>query len=287
MVGVAGAGKCASVQSSPLAAGWTWGGRARAGSRPPARHAGPETKRKRKGSRDVQAEEDRGAVSGVAARATSRRRSASPGRAAAERRAGDRRRQLPRRPLRRLDHGRVRRRGAQGRASDRRRSDAPLRHPDQAPRRHPGVALRGPQQEVGDHRPAPETGCGSVRPAGRQVRRADRELPPGHHGGMGPRLVGAAGGQSRPGDAARLGLRPDRPLPAAAGLCAYRPRHRRAVLPRRVSGGNAGGAGHRAARRLHLQPVRRDRGACWRCATRKRPAAARSSTSASTSRCSG
>ena len=66
-------------------------------------------------------------------------------------------------------------------------------------------------------------------------------------------------GQSRPGDAARLRLRPDRALPPPPRLRAHRARHRRALLPRRLSRRDAGGARHRAARRLHLQPLRRDR----------------------------
>ena len=63
---------------------------------------------------------------------------------------------------------------------------------DQAPRRDPRLAVGGAQQEVGDHRPAAEARRRAVHPAGRQVGRAGRELPPRHDGGVGPRLAGAA-----------------------------------------------------------------------------------------------
>ncbi len=66
-------------------------------------------------------------------------------------------------------------------------------------------------------------------------------------------------GQPRPGHAARLRLRPDRALPPPPRLRAHRPRHRRPLLPRGLSRRDAGGSRHGAARRLHLQPLRRDR----------------------------
>ena len=84
----------------------------------------------------------------------------------------------------------------------------------------------------------------------------------------------AAPGQPRPGDAARLRIRPDRAVPPAPRLCAHRARHRRPLLPRGLSRRDAGGSRHRAARRLHLQPLwgdRRDAGAAPQRGDRARP----------------
>ena len=178
----------------------------------------------------------------------------------ADRRARDRRRQLSRRPVRRLDDGRVRRRGAEGRASDRRRPDAPLRH--RRPSGHDATL-----KWLSESRNKKSVTIDLRQPEGvelflKLVAKSDvliENFRPGTMEEWGLGWDDAERGQSRPRDAARLGLRPDRPLPPPLGLRAHRAGLRRPVLPRRLSGRDAGAARHGAARRLHRQPLRRDR----------------------------
>jgi len=65
-------------------------------------------------------------------------------------------------------------------------------------------------------------GAGHSPATGRQGRRADRELPAGHAGRLGPRLGRAERRQPAPRDAARLGLRPDRAVQPQARFRADR-----------------------------------------------------------------
>ena len=75
-----------------------------------------------------------------------------------------------------------------------------------------------PQQEAGLDRPA-SRGRPRARPrAGRQMRRAGRELQARHAGEVGPGLGRPVAAQPAPGDGAHLRLRPGRSLLAAAGL---------------------------------------------------------------------
>ena len=178
---------------------------------------------------------------------------------AAAGRARHRCRQLSRRALCGHDPGRVRRRGHQGRASRRRRPDAPLRHRHRAAGRDAEVAQREPQQEVRHLRSAPARRRGTVLEAGRQVRCAGRELPPRHDGKLGPGLGGAARGEPEARDAARHRLRPDRAVPPPPRLRPHRAGLRWPELPGRLPRRDAGAAGHGAAGRLHRQPVRHHR----------------------------
>ena len=131
--------------------------------------------------------------------------------------------------VRRQDPVRPRRRHDQDRAAGNRR---PVAQVAAAARRDVGL-VGGPvaQQALGGDRPAPLRGTGHRAPAGPRDGRAHRELPSRHAGRLGPGIRRAVGGQSGPGHAAHLRLRPDGPIQGSPRIRRGRRSHGRAAAP--------------------------------------------------------
>ena len=119
------------------------------------------------------------------------------------------------RAVRRAHAQRSRRRRGQGRAAGRRYHPAVGQGGRRRARLLPPAERRQAQHL---RRPARPGRAGTGAGAGAPGRHPDRELPARRHAAAGPRLRGAAGGQSAPDHAVDLRLRPRRAGIAATGL---------------------------------------------------------------------